>query len=76
MKALKLLLIALLVLAAFAGGYLVAWTAFSAVAALAQRAFTAADLLSPMMEARTPLVSGAMLIRASQTNPAVTVLKR
>ena len=48
----------------FAGGYLVAWTAFSAVAALAQRAFTAADLLSPMMEARTPLVSGAMLMAA------------
>jgi predicted metal-binding membrane protein len=48
----------------FAGGYLVAWAAFSAVAALAQRAFTAADLLSPMMEARTPLVSGAMLMAA------------
>ena len=48
----------------FAGGYLVAWTAFSAVATLTQRAFTAADVLSPMMEARAPLVSGAMLIAA------------
>ena len=48
----------------FAGGYLVAWTAFSAVAALAQRAFTAADLLSPMMEVRAPLAGGAMLIAA------------
>ena len=48
----------------FAAGYLVAWTAFSAVATLAQRAFTAADLLSPMMEARAPLVSGAMLLTA------------
>jgi predicted metal-binding membrane protein len=48
----------------FAGGYLVAWTVFSAVAALAQRAFTAADLLSPMMEARAPLVSGVMLMSA------------
>jgi len=48
----------------FAGGYLVAWTAFSAVATLAQRVFTAADLLSPMMEARAPLVSGVMLIAA------------
>ena len=48
----------------FAGGYLVAWTVFSAGATLAQRAFTAADVLSPMMEVRTPLVSGAMLVAA------------
>jgi len=48
----------------FAGGYLVVWTAFSAIATLAQRAFTAADVLSPMMEVRAPLVSGVMLVAA------------
>jgi len=48
----------------FAGGYLVAWTVFSVAAALAQRAFTAAGLLSPMMETRAPLVSGVMLMAA------------
>ena len=48
----------------FAGGYLVVWTAFSAIATMAQRAFTAADVLSPMMEARAPLVSGVMLAAA------------
>jgi predicted metal-binding membrane protein len=45
----------------FAGGYLVVWTVFSAVAALAQHAFTATDLLTPMMEARAPLATGANL---------------
>jgi predicted metal-binding membrane protein len=48
----------------FAGGYLVVWTLFSAVATLAQRTFTAVDVLSPMMEVRTPLVSGVMLMAA------------
>src|SRR6185295_16678003 len=46
----------------FAGGYLVAWTAFSAVATVAQRAFTAAGVLTPMMEARAPLAGGLMLL--------------
>src|SRR5687768_18310569 len=41
----------------FAGGYLVVWTVFSAVAAMALRAFTATDVLMPMMEARAPLAS-------------------
>ncbi|HEV8393365.1 MAG TPA: DUF2182 domain-containing protein [Vicinamibacterales bacterium] len=58
----------------FAAGYLVAWMAFSAVATLAQRAFTAADVLSPMMEARAPLVSGAMLLTAGVYQ--LTPLKR
>ena len=58
----------------FAGGYLVAWTVFSAVATIAQRAFTSADLLSPMMEARTPLASGAMLLTAGAYQ--LTPLKR
>jgi predicted metal-binding membrane protein len=58
----------------FAGGYLVAWTVFSALATLAQRAFTAADLLSPMMEARAPLVSGVMLAAAGLYQ--LTPLKR
>ena len=48
----------------FAGGYLVAWTAFSAVATLAQRAFTAADVLTPMMEARAPLAGGVVVLVA------------
>jgi predicted metal-binding membrane protein len=48
----------------FAGGYLVVWTAFSAVATLAQRAFTAADVLTPMMEARAPLAGGVMMLTA------------
>src|SRR5687768_7534979 len=48
----------------FAGGYLVVWTAFSVVAALAQRAFTEANVLTPMMEASAPLAAGAMLVVA------------
>jgi len=58
----------------FAGGYLVVWTAFSAVATLAQRLFTATDLLTPMMEARAPLVSGSMLMAAGLYQ--LTPLKR
>jgi predicted metal-binding membrane protein len=58
----------------FAGGYLVVWTAFSAVAALAQRAFTATDVLTPMMEARAPFASGAMLVAAGAYQ--LTPLKR
>ena len=48
----------------FAAGYLVVWTAFSAVATLVQRAFTDVEVLTPMMEARAPLVSGIMLMAA------------
>ena len=58
----------------FAGGYLVVWTAFSAIATLTQRAFTAADVLTPMMEARAPLVSGMMLVAAGLYQ--LTPLKR
>ena len=48
----------------FAGGYLVVWTAFSVIAAVAQRAFTVTDVLTPMMEARAPLAGGLMLLIA------------
>jgi predicted metal-binding membrane protein len=58
----------------FAGGYLVVWTAFSAVAVLAQRAFTAADILTPMMEARAPLAGGVMMLTAGLYQ--LTPLKR
>jgi predicted metal-binding membrane protein len=58
----------------FAGGYVVVWTAFSAAATLAQRAFTAADVLTPMMEARAPLAGGAMLLVAGLYQ--LTPLKR
>ena len=58
----------------FAGGYLVVWTAFSAVAALAQRAFTATGVLTPMMEARAPIASGALLVVAGAYQ--LTPLKR
>ena len=58
----------------FAGGYLVVWTLFSAIAALAQRAFTATEVLTPMMEARAPLASGAMLVAAGAYQ--LTPLKR
>ena len=58
----------------FGGGYLVVWTAFSAVATVAQRAFTSAGVLSPMMEVRTPLVAGALLVVAGLYQ--LTPLKR
>jgi predicted metal-binding membrane protein len=58
----------------FAGGYLVVWTAFSVVAALAQRAFTEANVLTPMMEASAPLAAGAMLVVAGLYQ--LTPLKR
>ena len=58
----------------FAGGYVVAWTAFSGVATLAQWAFTDAGLLSPMMETRAPFVAGAMLVVAGVYQ--LTPLKR
>jgi predicted metal-binding membrane protein len=48
----------------FALGYLAAWTAFSALAAISQWAFHGLALLSPMMVSRSPLFAGALLIGA------------
>jgi predicted metal-binding membrane protein len=58
----------------FAGGYLVVWTAFSAVATASQWAFTSAGVLSPMMEVQAPAVAGAMLVVAGLYQ--LTPLKR
>src|SRR5262245_35383015 len=48
----------------FVLGYLIVWTAFSLVAALAQWALHGAALLSPMMESSSPIFAGALLIIA------------
>lgn len=45
-------------------GYLLVWTAFSAVATLAQGGLHAATLLSPMMETTSPVLGGIILISA------------
>ena len=45
-------------------GYLIVWTAFSFVAAVAQWALHGAALLSPLMKNSSPLVAGALLIVA------------
>ena len=45
-------------------GYIVVWTAFSAAATLAQWGLHKAALLSPMMVATSPLVSGGLLLAA------------
>ena len=45
-------------------GYLVVWTGFSAAAALAQLGLHRAALLSPMMVATSPLLSGGLLLAA------------
>ncbi len=58
----------------FGGGYLVVWTAFSAVATAAQWAFTSTGVLSPMMEIQAPVVAGAMLVVAGLYQ--LTPLKR
>jgi predicted metal-binding membrane protein len=58
----------------FAAGYLVVWTGFSAVAALAQRVFTSTGALSPMMEVQAPLAAGALLVVAGLYQ--LTPLKR
>ncbi|GIX48587.1 MAG: metal-binding protein [Candidatus Tectimicrobiota bacterium] len=50
--------------AIFLGGYLLVWTAFSAVATLAQWGLHAAALLSPMMASRSPLLGGGLLLAA------------
>jgi predicted metal-binding membrane protein len=48
----------------FVAGYLLVWTAFSALAALAQWALHSAALLSPAMVSTTPYLGGALLIAA------------
>ncbi len=49
---------------AFAGGYLLVWTAFSLVATVLQRGLANLLLLTPMMEARDRAVGSALLIVA------------
>jgi predicted metal-binding membrane protein len=49
---------------ALAGGYLLVWIGFSVCATLLQWMLSALLVLSPMMEARSPLLSGALLIVA------------
>ncbi len=48
----------------FAGGYLLAWTAFSFIATLGQWALERALLLTPMMASASVLFSGLVLIAA------------
>jgi predicted metal-binding membrane protein len=48
----------------FAGGYVIAWTGFSAIAAAAQWFLHGKALLSPMMTSVSPFASGALLIAA------------
>jgi len=50
--------------AVFAGGYLLAWTSFSAVATLAQWGLHEAALLSPMMVSTSSRLGGGLLIAA------------
>lgn len=50
--------------AVFLAGYLVVWTAFSVLAALAQWALHAAALMSPMMVTTSPLLGGLLLVAA------------
>jgi predicted metal-binding membrane protein len=49
---------------AFAGGYLLAWAGFSALATLSQWRLAEAALISPMMESRSPVLGGGLLIFA------------
>jgi predicted metal-binding membrane protein len=48
----------------FVLGYLVVWTIYSGVAALAQAGLHAAALLSPAMAATSPLLAGGLLVAA------------
>jgi predicted metal-binding membrane protein len=50
--------------AIFILGYLVVWTIYSVVAALAQAGLHAAALLSPPMAATSPLLAGGLLVAA------------
>lgn len=49
---------------AFAGGYLLAWTLFSAAATVLQWLLAEAALLSPMMESASATMSGFLLVLA------------
>ena len=49
---------------AFAGGYVLAWTAFSAAVTLLQWALAEAALLSPMMVSASPWLGGVLLLVA------------
>jgi predicted metal-binding membrane protein len=49
---------------AFAGGYLLAWAAFSLAATLLQWALAKAALLSPMMVSSSPALGAALLVGA------------
>lgn len=49
---------------AFAGGYLLIWSAFSFIATLLQYALAQALLLSPMMKAESPVFGGVLLLAA------------
>jgi predicted metal-binding membrane protein len=59
---------------ALAAGYIVVWAAFSVIATALQRVLAAQLLLSPMMEATSPLMSGGLLIVAGAYQ--LTPLKR
>lgn len=48
----------------FVSGYLIAWTAFSAVAAIAQWYLHAKALLSPLMVSASPSLAGGLLVAA------------
>ena len=50
--------------AIFVLGYLVVWTIYSVVAALAQAGLHAAALVSPAMAATSPLLAGSLLVAA------------
>jgi predicted metal-binding membrane protein len=49
---------------AFAAGYLIVWTAFSLLATIVQVLLADRVLLVPMMELRTPVLGGALLVAA------------
>jgi len=49
---------------AMAAGYVLVWMVFSVCATLVQRLLSALLVLSPMMEVRSPIFSGALLIAA------------
>ncbi len=49
---------------AFAGGYLLVWTAFSLLATILQRLLAQWLLLSPMMESQNPIFGGVLLMVA------------
>lgn len=51
-------------LGAFVAGYLLVWTAFSLVMTLLQWALLESRLINPMMESRSPLFGGLLLVAA------------